>query len=131
MLGFPNFTRYRRHAAALLAIGLFAMAIQASGGFRRVATDLADGAFYAEVCSATGSAKAQPTSQSGKLPLSHGSQHDCCKLCGASAPLLFAAAALGVPPAPPLVAPFDSYADSPRTLGARIAHPPRGPPVRA
>lgn len=131
MLGFPNFTPYRRHAAALLAIGLFAMAVQALGGFRRMHADPADGAVYAEICSATGSAKAQPPSQSGKLPLSHGSHHDCCKLCGASAPLLFAAAALGVPPAPPLVAPLDSCAASPRTLAVRTAHPPRGPPARA
>lgn len=123
-------TRFRpfRHSPAwLLAIGLFAMAMQALGGIGLMPR-LSAGGFQLEICTSKGVSKVALTQQSGQTPLPDGGHRDHCTLCAASAPLLLADATLGVSSAPTfgdvLVA-----ASSPRPAAAAwLAHPPRGPP---
>ncbi len=117
----------RNSPAWLLAIGLFAMAMQALGGIGLMPR-LSVSGFQLEICTSKGISKAGVTPLSGQTSLPDSGHQDCCTLCAAGAPLVLADAAPGVPPAPTfrdiLVA-----ASSPRPAAtAWLAHPPRGPP---
>ena len=122
-----RFRPFRHSPAWLLAIGLFAMALQAMGGVGLMPR-VAAGGVQMEICTSKGVSKLAVALQSGQTSLPDGGHQDCCTLCAASAPLLLADSALGVPPAPTfrsgLVA---SRSLSPSAL-AWLSHPPRGPP---
>jgi len=123
-----HFRPFRHSAAWLLAVGLFAMALQALGG-SGLMPRLSDSGFQLEICTSKGLSKPAAAAQSGRTSLPDGGHRDCCTLCAASAPLLPAEAALGVPPAPTfrntLVA-----GSVPRSSAAPwLLQPPRGPPV--
>lgn len=130
-----RFRLFRRSPAWLLAIGLFAIAMQAMGGIGLMPR-ATGGGFQMEICTSKGVGKLVTAAQSGQtsLPdvpdvpnLPAAGHQDCCTAC-ASAPLLLADIAPGVPPAPtfrgifvagPLLSPF---------AVAWLSHPPRGPP---
>ncbi len=127
-----RFRPLRHSPAWLLAVGLFAMALQAMGGSGLMPRVAADGGFQVEICTSKGVGKFSLPSQSGRTSLPadmpDAGHQDCCTLCAAGAPLLLADAVLGVPPAPtfrgvlaaaPLLSPF---------ARAWLSHPPRGPP---
>ncbi len=126
-------SRLRRHALWLPLLGLIVLALQvlasmvAPSPARAGATD---GIFVAELCTAHGIASA-PSSASSDTPVNtDGSTfHDCCKLCAASAPLLFTAAPATVVSASTftLSAARGSVAHTPRL--SRNNHPPRAPPL--
>lgn len=129
-----RFRPLRHSPAWLLAIGLFAMAMQAMGGSGLMPRMAAGSGFQMEICTSKGVGKLAAAPQSGQTSLPNvpnvpdAGHQDCCTLCVASAPLLPAGAAPGVPPAPtfkgflaasPLLAP---------PVIAWLSHPPRGPP---
>jgi Protein of unknown function (DUF2946) len=123
-----RFRPLRHSPAWLLAIGLFAMAMQAMGGSGLMPRMAAGGGFQVEICTSKGVGKPAVAPQPGQTSLPDAGHQDCCTLCVASAPLLPAGTAPGVPPAPtfhavlvanPLLAP---------SAIARLSHPPRGPP---
>jgi hypothetical protein len=123
-----RFRPFRHSPAWLLAIGLFAMALQAMGGSGLMPRVVAGGGVQMEICTGKGVSKLAVTSPSGRTSLPDAGHQDCCTLCAASAPLLLADAALGVPPAPtfhsgPVAGPFLSP-----SAVAWLSHPPRGPP---
>ncbi len=128
MRRFSRFRPFRHSPAWLLAIGLFAMAMQAMGGIGLMPRISAGGGFQVEICTSKGVSKLVAAAQSGQTSLPDAGHQDCCTLCAASAPLLLADTAPGVPPAPtfrgifvagPLLSPF---------AVAWLSHPPRGPP---
>ena len=123
-------TRFRpfRHSPAwLLAIGLFAMAMQAMGGIGLMPRASADGGIQVEICTSKGVSKlAAP--QSGQTSLPDADHQDCCTLCAASAPLLLADAVPGVPPAPTFRSFFVANSFPRPSATAWLSHPPRGPP---
>ena len=128
MLHSIRFRPFRHSAAWLLAIGLFAMAMQALGGSGLMPHLSAAGGVQLEICTSKGVSKILVTPQSGQTSLPDSGRQDCCTLCAASAPLLLADAALGVPPAPTF-RDIPDAASSPRPAAtAWLAHPPRGPP---
>lgn len=128
MLGFPNFTPFRRHAAALLAIGLFAMAIQALGGIGLMPRLSAGTGFQLEICTGKGLSTLAMAPQSGPTSPPDTDHRDCCTLCAASAPLLLAEALLGVLPAPAFGNIFVAGSVPRLSAPAWLAHRPRGPP---
>ena len=123
-----RFRPLRHSPAWLLAIGLFAMALQAMGGIGLMPRAVAGGGVQMEICTSKGVSKLAMPVQSGRTSLPDSGHQDCCTLCAASAPLLLAYAAIGVPPAPTFRSVF--IADSfPRpSATAWLSHPPRGPP---
>jgi len=123
-----RFRPFRHSPAWLLAIGLFAMALQAMGGSGLMPRMAPGGGVQMEICTSKGVSKLAVTSQSGRTSLPDAGHQDCCTLCAAGAPLLLVDAAIGVPPAPTfrsiVVADF-----FPRfSATAWLSHPPRGPP---
>lgn len=129
-----RFTRFRpfRHSPAwLLAIGLFAMAMQAMGGIGLMPR-MAGGGFQVEICTSKGVSKLAVTSQSGQTSLPtnvpDAGHQDCCTLCAAGAPLLLADTAPGVPPAPTFRGVLVAGPFLPPFALAWLSHPPRGPP---
>ena len=123
-----HFRPFRHSAAWLLAIGLFAMAIQALGGIGLMPRVSGSG-FQVEICTSKGVSKLAVSAQSGQTSQPDGGHQDCCTLCAAGAPLLPAAAALGVPPAPTfrnilVVGSVPRFA-----AAAWLLQPPRGPPL--
>jgi hypothetical protein len=126
-----RFRPFRHSPAWLLAIGLFAMALQAMGGIGLM-PHISAGGVQIEICTSKGVSKLAVTSPSGRTSLPtnvpDAGHQDCCTLCAASAPLLLADAAIGVPPAPTFRSIFvaDSFPRSSTT--AWLSHPPRGPP---
>ena len=129
MLRFFHFTRFGHRAAWLLAVGLFAMTIQAFGAIGLMHETSAGGGFRAEICTSKGLTKPVPGGQPADTSPADDSRHGCCKLCGASAPLLTADAVLGVPPAPTFSGLFFAAPSIPPAVIARVSHPPRGPPL--
>jgi hypothetical protein len=126
-----RFRPFRHSPAWLLAIGLFAMAMQAMGGIGFMPRAVAGGGFQVEICTSKGVSKLAVALQSGQssLPAVPDAGHqDCCSLCAASAPLLLAAAVLGVPPAPTFSGAPRAGSLLPPTAVAWLSHPPRGPP---
>jgi hypothetical protein len=127
-----HFRPFRHSPAWLLAIGLFAMAMQAMGGIGLMPRLAAGGGVHMEICTSKGVSKFVVALQSGQTSLPtnvpDAGHQDCCTLCAASAPLLLADAVLGVPPAPT----FRSALRTSRPLSppalAWLSHPPRGPP---
>ena len=128
MTRFPHFAPFRRHALWLLAIGLFAMALQTLGGVGVGAVRPTGGGFLAEICTSRGLAKAAPALPAGKTSLPAGDHQDCCRLCVFSAPLLLADAMPAVPPAPTLSSSFVASSFPWPAVIARWSQPPRGPP---
>jgi hypothetical protein len=127
----PRSTRFRpfRHSSAwLLAIGLFAMALQALGGIGLMPRMAAGGGFVVEICTSKGIDKIATAVQSGKTSLPDAGHQDCCTLCAASAPLLLADAMPGVPPAPTFSGIFVANLFPRPSAAAWLSHPPRGPP---
>lgn len=123
-----RFRPLRLSPAWLLAIGLFAMALQAMGGSGLMLRH-AGGGLQMEICTGKGVVKLAPASQSGKSSLPDAGHQECCTLCAASAPLLPADGAIGVPPAPTFRGDL-AVPSSPRPAAtAWLAHPPRGPPA--
>lgn len=106
----------------LLALGLLAVALHLWAAVALPAGAAGSDGFVAEVCTSHGLA-AVP---GGGTPAPAG--HDCCKLCGAGAPLLLAAPTAAVPPAPTLAARTLSTDTAVLPPVARSAHAPRGPP---
>jgi hypothetical protein len=123
-----RFRPFRHSPAWLLAIGLFAMAIQAMGGSGLMPRVAAGGGFQMEICTSKGVSKPVVASQSGQTSLPDGGHQDCCTLCAASAPLLLSAVALGVPPAPTFRGAFVASPFPRHSATAWLSHPPRGPP---
>ena len=124
-----RFRPLRHSPAWLLAIGLFAMAMQAMGGSGLMPRMAAGGGFQVEICTSKGVSKFAAASQSGRTSLPDSGHQDCCTLCAASAPLLPADGAIGVPPAPTFRGDL-AVPSSPRpAASAWLAHPPRGPPA--
>jgi hypothetical protein len=132
MRRFACFRLLRHSPAWLLAIGLFAMALQAMGGSGLMPRVAADGGFQVEICTSKGVGKYSMPSQSGRTSLPadmpEAGHQDCCTLCAAGAPLLLADAALGVPPAPTFRGGFSADSLLPSFALAWLSHPPRGPP---
>jgi hypothetical protein len=126
-----RFRPFRHSPAWLLAVGLFAMAMQAMGGIGLMPRVSAGGGFQVEICTSKGVSKLAVASPSGQTSLPNvpdAGHQDCCTLCAASAPLLLADAGLGVPPAPTFPGvPLAGTFPSPSVL-AWLSHPPRGPP---
>ncbi|NJD35622.1 MAG: DUF2946 domain-containing protein [Betaproteobacteria bacterium] len=123
-----RFRPFRHSPAWLLAFGLFAMALQAMGGSGLMPRVTAAGGVQMEICTSKGVGKLAIPLQPGRTSLPESGHQDCCTLCAASAPLLLADAALGVPPAPTFGDVFVAAAFLwPATL-AWLSHPPRGPP---
>lgn len=124
-----HFRLFRLAPVWLLAIGLFAMAMQALGGIGLMPRSSGVGGFYAEICSSKGVGRVAAALPAGTTSLPDSGHQDCCKLCAASAPLLLTELAIGVPPAPTfsgvlLGSPFAQPFAHPWRL-----HPPRGPPA--
>ena len=126
-----RFRPLRHSPAWLLAIGLFAMAMQTMGGSGLMPRMAAGGGFQVEICTSKGVGKLAVAPQSGQTSLPDvpdvGHQ-DCCTLCVASAPLLPAGAAPGVPPAPTFRSIFVANPFPRPSAAAWLSHPPRGPP---
>ena len=122
-----RFRPLRHSPAWLLAIGLFAMALQAMGGSGLMLRH-AGGGLQMEICTGKGVVKLAPASQSGKSSLPDAGHQECCTLCAASAPLLLADAAIGVPPAPTFRSVFVAGLHLSPFAVAWLSHPPRGPP---
>ncbi len=126
-----RFRPFRHSPAWLLAIGLFAMALQAMGG-SGLMPHVSAGGVQMEICTSKGVSKLAVTSQSDRtlLPTNvpDAGHQDCCTLCAASAPLLLVDAAIGVPPAPTFRSTFVAGASSRPLTTAWLSHPPRGPP---
>jgi|LakMenEpi03Aug12_release.lakeMendotaPanAssembly.Ray.scaffolds.fasta_scaffold1798101_1 hypothetical protein len=129
-----RFRLFRHSPAWLLAIGLFAMAMQAMGGIGLMPRAVAGGGFQVEICTSKGVSKLAVALQSGQSSLPNvpnvpdAGHQDCCSLCAASAPLLLAAAVLGVPPAPTFSGAPRAGSFLPPVAFAWLSHPPRGPP---
>jgi hypothetical protein len=123
-----RFRPFRHSPAWLLAIGLFAMALQAMGGSGLMPRVSAGGGVQMEICTSKGVGKVAAALQSGRTSLPDSSHQDCCTLCAASAPLLLADAALGVPPAPTFSNSFFAGSFPWPSATAWWSHPPRGPP---
>ena len=123
-----RFRPFRHSPAWLLAIGLFAMALQAMGGIGLMPRMAAGGGFQVEICTSKGVSKFAAASQSGRTSLPDSGHQDCCTLCAASAPLLLADAAIGVPPAPTFRSVFVAGLHLSPFAVAWLSHPPRGPP---
>jgi hypothetical protein len=126
---FAHLLSFRHRAVWLLAIGLFAMAMHAFGGSGRMRENSADGGFYAEICTSKGLSNINPAHRSGTTSPADNEHQNCCKLCGTSAPLLTADAALGVPSAPIFSGLFFALPAIRPAAIARVSHPPRGPPL--
>ena len=127
MACFVRFRTFRHSPAWLLAIGVFAMALQALGGIGLMPR-LAAGGVQMEICTGKGTGRITVASQAGKTSLPDSGHQECCTLCAAGAPLLLAAAALGVPPAPTFRDVLAAALILPPAGSAWLAHPPRGPP---
>ena len=78
MLQSARFRSLRHSPALLLAIGLFAMAIQALGGIGLMPHLSAGGGFQLEICTSKGVSKVAVTPQSGQTSLPDSSHRDCC-----------------------------------------------------
>ena len=120
---------HQTRALWLLVVGLLAMAMVTFGGSglaRASETNASAGSFYAEICTTKGIAAA---GQTGNTPQHDGGQHDCCKLCGASAALLTTDGTIAVAPAPTFTPLFFSAGPIPPATVAHTSHPPRGPPL--
>ena len=117
----------RRPPVWLLAIGLFAMAMQALGG-SGVMPRSSGGSFHVEICTSKGADKLASTLPSGKTSLPDSGHQDCCKLCVSSAPLLLPDVALGVPLAPTFRSIFFAGSFSHSPAFERLSPPLRGPP---
>lgn len=128
MLRSARFRPFRHSSAWLLAIGLFAMALQAMGGSGLMPRVSAGAGFELEICTSKGVGKLAAASQSGRTSLPDAGHRDCCTLCAASAPLLLADAVLGVPPAPSFRGDFVAKPVPRLSAIAWLSHPPRGPP---
>jgi hypothetical protein len=122
-------SRLRRHALWLPLLGLIVLGLQILAGMVAPTPARATGTeslFVAELCTAhgiTSAPAAAPDNTDGS------SFHDCCKLCAASAPLLFSAAPATVVSASTFthVAARGIAAHTPRL--SRNSHPPRAPPL--
>jgi hypothetical protein len=123
-----RFRLFRHSPAWLLAIGLFAMAMQAMGGIGLMPRVSAGGGLQMEICTGKGVSKLAVASPSGQTSLPDAGHQDCCTLCAASAPLLLADALLGVPPAPTFRGIFVANPFPRPSAAAWLSHPPRGPP---
>lgn len=104
----------------LLALGLLAVALHLWAAVAPVTTAAAGTGFVAEVCTSHGVAPP------GGDPAPAG--HDCCKLCGAGAPLLMTAALPAVSPAPTSGRPLRAGQATVLPPSLLSAHAPRGPP---
>jgi hypothetical protein len=121
---------YFRHCAAwLLAAGLFAMTMHAFAGVGLVRANSASGGFHAELCTGKGLNATGPSAPSGGSSQPDGDPHDCCTLCAAGAALLTIEAVPGVLPAPSLEWFSPASALLHPAAPARLANPPRGPPL--
>ena len=129
MLRFDQLRRFRHAPFWLLAIGLFAMAMQTLGGIGIMPRSSAAGGFYAEICSSKGVGRVAAVLPAGKTHAPDSGHQDCCKLCAASAPLLLADLAIGVPPAPTFRGMSAGNLVSRPSAQAWWAHSPRGPPT--
>ena len=123
-------SRLRRHALWLPLLGLVVLALQVLAAMAVPASAsarAADGLFVAELCTAHGIASTAPTS--APADSDRGALHDCCKLCAAGGPLLFAAPPITAVSASTfaLAATFGVAAHTPRL--SRNSHPPRAPPL--
>jgi hypothetical protein len=125
---FPRFSAFRRHAVWLLAIGLFAMALQTLGGAGLRTLRPVGGGFQAEICTSRGLVKATPALPAGTNSLPASDHQDCCRLCVFSAPLLLADAVPSVAPAPAFSGAFLASSLPWPTVIARWSELPRGPP---
>lgn len=128
MLRSAHFRPFRHSPAWLLAIGLFAMALQAMGGSGLMPRVAAGGGVQMEICTSKGVGKLAVALQSGRTSLPDSGHQDCCTLCAASAPLLPTDVALGVPPAPTFRSVFVADPFPWPAAAAWLSHPPRGPP---
>jgi hypothetical protein len=124
---FVRFRPLRLSPAWLLAVGLLAMALQALGG-SGLMPRLVAGGVQMEICTSKGVGRITVASQPGGTSLPDGGHQDCCTLCAAGAPLLLAAAGLGVPPVPTFRAGPPARAVPAPAAPAWLTHPPRGPP---
>lgn len=122
-----RFRPFRHSPAWLLAIGLFAMAMQAMGGIGLMPR-ASGGGVQMEICTSKGLSKLVVASQSGQTSLPDAGHQDCCTLCAASAPLLLVDAALGVPSAPTFRSIFVANPFPRPSAAAWLSYPPRGPP---
>ncbi len=104
------------------------MALQAMGGSGLMPRVSASGGVQMEICTSKGVSKLAVALQSGRTSLPDSGHQDCCTLCAASAPLLLADAALGVPPAPTFRSIFVAYSFPWPAATAWLSQPPRGPP---
>ena len=125
-------SRLRRHALWLPLLGLVVLALQILAAMAVPASAsarAADGLFVAELCTAHGIVAATPAPSDTPAAPDPGAFHDCCKLCAASAPLLFTAAPATVASASTFshAAPLGIAAHTPRL--PRNSHPPRAPPL--
>ena len=128
MTRFPHFSAFRRHAFWLLAIGLFALALQTLGGVGPRAVRPAGGSFQAEICTSRGLAGVAAVLPAGKTALPADDHQDCCRLCVSSAPLWLADTVPGVPPAPAFSSAFVASSFPWPAVIARWSQAPRGPP---
>jgi hypothetical protein len=127
-----DFRRFRHSPVWLLAIGVFALALQAMGASGLMPRMATGGGLQMEICTSKGVGTLAPTSQPGRTSLPNvpnAGHQDCCTLCAAGAPLLLVDAVLGVPPVPTFRSAFvaGSFPRPPAT--AWLSHPPRGPPA--
>ena len=129
MRRFARFRPLRHSPAWLLAIGLFAMALQAMGANGLMPRMAAGGGLQMEICTSKGVARLAVTSPAGQTSLPDAGHQDCCTLCAAGAPLLLVDAAPGVPPAPAFRNTFVAGSFFRPLAAAWLSHPPRGPPA--
>lgn len=138
MLRTPRPLSVSRRAWLLLELGFFAVLMHTLAGMGLMGSHPgksgSDGNFVAEVCTVLGIGSVQAAQNSAAGDSSQpdtGNPRDCCTLCVASSPLLFASASPAVSPAPIFGARFHAHPATRPASFAWTAHPPRGPPAHA
>lgn len=125
-----------RHARRFFALGILAMFLHilAGMGFMGSHSGKADSnasAFSPQICTVLGISPAPEAGTANHTPDDTGSMHNCCTLCVASSPLLFANLPPAVSPTPTFSTHFSRTLLLRRASPARTAHSPRGPPALA
>lgn len=87
--------------------------------------------FSPQICTVLGISAAPEVEKGNHTPADTGSVQNCCTLCGASSPLLFANLSLAVSPTPTFSTHFPRTSLLHRASSVRTAHAPRGPPALA